>query len=254
MESIKLRFLVIVSIVVIVTMAISTFISVNIDREELKKDQTMNVALSVNGMKDVIAQGLWNFEEQIVESSVSASFENPNLSKVIVTNPDCELVYGLMRGLGGSIDQLAVAFDDPDLQITELVIDGSVVGELSVVVSDQLIIDRIRAKIIYSFIQALIIMGLVLGAIIIILQHMIFTPVYNITEAFKDIAAGDGDLSKRIDYKHRNEIGRLVHYFNEFIEKIHGSVNKVDQVATSLTSFAHTLENVNASSVSKVSA
>ena len=45
--------------------------------------------------------------------------------------------------------------------------------------------------------------------------------------SLKDIASGEGDLTKRITQSSEDEIGDLVHWFNQFMNKLHESINEV---------------------------
>jgi methyl-accepting chemotaxis protein len=45
--------------------------------------------------------------------------------------------------------------------------------------------------------------------------------------SLRDIAQGEGDLTKRIRQSSEDEIGSLVHWFNLFMEKLHTSINEV---------------------------
>jgi len=43
----------------------------------------------------------------------------------------------------------------------------------------------------------------------------------------RDISQGEGDLTKRVDIKARDEIGQVAHWFNEFVDKIEQVVSEV---------------------------
>ncbi|ABC32718.1 Methyl-accepting chemotaxis protein [Hahella chejuensis KCTC 2396] len=45
--------------------------------------------------------------------------------------------------------------------------------------------------------------------------------------SLQDIAQGEGDLTKRIPLSSRDEVGELVHWFNIFMDKLHGSINQI---------------------------
>lgn len=46
-------------------------------------------------------------------------------------------------------------------------------------------------------------------------------------DSLRDIAQGEGDLTKRIRQSSEDEIGSLVHWFNLFMDKLHTSINEV---------------------------
>ena len=73
------------------------------------------------------------------------------------------------------------------------------------------------ATILMTFI---ILLGYFIGKSIII-------PTHEASNLMKDIAQGDGDLTRVLDHKARDEISRLAHYFNEFTKKMRESLREV---------------------------
>jgi methyl-accepting chemotaxis protein len=52
-------------------------------------------------------------------------------------------------------------------------------------------------------------------------------PILAMVERLKDIAQGDGDLTRRIEVRSTDEVGQLAQWFNTFVEKIHGLVGQI---------------------------
>jgi methyl-accepting chemotaxis protein len=48
--------------------------------------------------------------------------------------------------------------------------------------------------------------------------------IKSITKSLREIAQGDGDLTKRIERKSNDELGDLVHWFNVFVEKLQKTI------------------------------
>lgn len=48
-----------------------------------------------------------------------------------------------------------------------------------------------------------------------------------VLDSLKDIASGEGDLTKRIQQTSQDEIGDVVYWFNMFMQKLHESINEV---------------------------
>ncbi|MBF8984588.1 methyl-accepting chemotaxis protein [Lutibacter sp. B2] len=84
--------------------------------------------------------------------------------------------------------------------------------------------------------------SVVLGfiSIVVILSILYFTatniikPIRKTIEMLKDIAQGEGDLTKRLDTDANDEIGELAQWFNLFIEKIQALVGQVKRNADAL--------------------
>lgn len=65
-----------------------------------------------------------------------------------------------------------------------------------------------------------VILILVIIALVIVVVYRSLEPLQNVENIIMDIASGDADLTKRINYKANNEIGRVVSGFNQFSEKL----------------------------------
>lgn len=97
--------------------------------------------------------------------------------------------------------------------------------------------------------QDALVVSLVLsvGAILIIIlisasSVLLITRNLNMMlDSLKDIASGEGDLTKRIEQTSQDEIGDLVYWFNLFMEKLHQSINEVVNSITPLANVSNDL-------------
>ena len=71
-------------------------------------------------------------------------------------------------------------------------------------------------------------------------------PMQDISQVMKDIAGGNGDLTRRLPVKSQDEMGELAGYFNEFVTKIQlmlqevsGTVNQLEVSSGKLLSITH---------------
>ena len=58
-------------------------------------------------------------------------------------------------------------------------------------------------------------------------SNSINTAVNSLLMSLKDIASGEGDLTQRISKSSNDEIGEVVDWFNQFIDKLHSSIGEV---------------------------
>jgi len=74
-------------------------------------------------------------------------------------------------------------------------------------------------------------------AIVLMMQFLLrylMKPMNRVSDAIKDIAQGEGDLTRRLVVESNDEFGELSRYFNAFIEKIHGSITQVKDTTIAL--------------------
>jgi len=67
----------------------------------------------------------------------------------------------------------------------------------------------------------------ILLILVVILKVLIISPINNLELISKDISSGRGDLTKRIEEKSNDEVGKTSHAFNKFIDKVQDMVMSV---------------------------
>ncbi len=68
-----------------------------------------------------------------------------------------------------------------------------------------------------------------------LVKRMVSSPLNNSLEMLKDIAEGEGDLTRRLDINTNDEVGSLSKWFNIFIEKLQGMFRSVKSNVVVLT-------------------
>jgi len=87
--------------------------------------------------------------------------------------------------------------------------------------------------------------GLVLGAVItLLISGLISRAVQQIVERVKDIAQGEGDLTRRLEITSQDELGELAKWFNKFLEKLQQTISKVGANTSGVASSSEELTAV----------
>jgi len=68
-------------------------------------------------------------------------------------------------------------------------------------------------------------------------------PVKEVVDSIRDIAQGEGDLTRRLPEGVKNEIGELSKWFNTFVVKLHGIISDVSSTSRQVASAANKLQN-----------
>ncbi|WP_343350285.1 methyl-accepting chemotaxis protein [Pseudomonas sediminis] len=114
---------------------------------------------------------------------------------------------------------------------TALNLDGIEAG-ISEVQED---IDQRIDTIITSIVVVAAILLLVFGVIGVWLGNAFLRPLQQIKANLDDIAAGEGDLTRRLPVTSDDELGQLAGSFNRFVEKVHGLVRQIVEMTGQLT-------------------
>ncbi|BCS52041.1 methyl-accepting chemotaxis protein [Geobacter sp. SVR] len=87
----------------------------------------------------------------------------------------------------------------------------------------------------------------ILGGAAVILGFMVMlgitTPLSRLLHMLKDIAEGEGDLTRRLEEGQKDELGELARWFNRFVDNIHGIVSQVSGNTLQVSAAAHQLNS-----------
>ncbi len=136
----------------------------------------------------------------------------------------------------------------PHLTVYDPIVDdkNNLIGILFLGISianiDKLTQANITGLIITSSIITLS-LALFIMLILLLIINMLFSPIKNLLSMLKDIAEGEGDLTKRIKANSLDELGQMSVYFNAFIEKIQRIIISITENANTVASSAATLSS-----------
>jgi methyl-accepting chemotaxis protein len=75
-----------------------------------------------------------------------------------------------------------------------------------------------------------------------LVSRTVIGPIKAVVDTIRDIAQGEGDLTRRLPVLGKNEIGELSEWFNTFIAKLHGIISQVSGSSMQLASSALELQ------------
>jgi methyl-accepting chemotaxis protein len=83
-------------------------------------------------------------------------------------------------------------------------------------------------------IAALLVIFMATGVGITLVAKKITGPIKDTSAVLRDIAEGEGDLTRRLEIQGKDEMGEMAHWFNVFIEKLQGIIADVAKNAAQL--------------------
>ncbi|CAI8883218.1 Methyl-accepting chemotaxis protein TlpQ [Pseudomonas jessenii] len=69
--------------------------------------------------------------------------------------------------------------------------------------------------------------GLVGALLMWLTASRITTPIRHVSAMLRDIASGEGDLTKRLNHPNKDELGEVAHWFNLFLDKLQPMISTV---------------------------
>lgn len=76
------------------------------------------------------------------------------------------------------------------------------------------------------------------------LSNTIVKPIEKTSAVLKDIAQGEGDLTKRLEIEKNDEIGTLAKWFNVFVEKLQKIIGELDTTSNTVNISSSSLEEI----------
>jgi len=83
-----------------------------------------------------------------------------------------------------------------------------------------------------------------MGALTMLFRRIVNKPLQDIENSVNAIASGDADLNRKLDVESDDELGRISHSFNKFMEKLKGIVTNLVAVSDGLREHAHQLKDM----------
>ena len=135
-----------------------------------------------------------------------------NMEKVAATSKEIEKQLGQMRG---EINQLS---------------------EKNMVAGYDFFRNRITTLLVILFVASA-----TLAVLTLTLSRSILRPITGMSTMLRDIAEGEGDLTKRLHVNSNDEISEACHLFNTFIEKLHGVIRQISGTSTQVAAASNQL-------------
>lgn len=89
--------------------------------------------------------------------------------------------------------------------------------------------------------------GLLIAALIVLytaINHVVVRPVVNMMNRLKEIATGDGDLTKMLKESSGDELGECAHWFNSFVAKLRAMILEIFDNAGELRKASNHMEQI----------
>ncbi len=170
-----------------------------------------------------------------------------NESGAVLTSPSVSInrkSYGVTEALKGLAEDAPL--DDSlkalkkQVQIFEfsvpIVMGERTIGTVTMGMSGYKMQRQVRDILIFIVAVNLISALLIGTALFLVSRRIVVNPIKKLTEILKDIAAGQGDLTKRVEISSNDEIGEMATHFNAFIDNVHDLIANIHQISEGTTS------------------
>ena len=160
---------------------------------------------------------------------VGTKMDNPKVLDLVLTKGETFMSTNVI--LGKAFETAYWPIKDPNGNIAGMFFVGKPLE----------VIEAAKAKVNMAILVVSIVLALIIICSSLVIVRGITRPLRNMTHMIKDIAEGEGDLTKRLVVDNKDEIGEMSGYFNQFVEKIQGIIGSIASDVQTLTSSASDL-------------
>lgn len=128
-----------------------------------------------------------------------------------------------------------------DCVLCHMVEEGKPLGAVSMQISLEHVneaADQFRNE---SILFAVLVSLPLLGFVYFFVQRFVTRPLLRLTQGMSEIAHGDGDLTRRLEFVRQDEVGGAARSFNHLLSVIAGLVQQVSASAVAVASQAHNM-------------
>lgn len=237
------------------------------DKASLQERHAINTKIS-GGLSGYF---VYNFDTDGLKNNLENLLALPDIVAIQIKDSEGNPFVALWKedGKVANGDTLgeAITLDEKNMFSEDIYYDNQIVGKVVLYYTDALLLEQVTSNdenIIKSvnsltaeiaeknraaMYTQIIVFGVVIIALLITismtLKFLVINRLKTITSGLKDIAEGEGDLTKRLTDKYGDEIGELCNWFNTFVLKIQTIITDVargaqnlDQASTKLASLS----------------
>jgi methyl-accepting chemotaxis protein len=233
------RFSCVTGITLVIISFLATFVSGEFERRSLLYDLEEQAVRLADLLAANVASSLFTFNRDNVDTLVSGFSSDRTIRFVEVRDTAGKIIAlkGSTEGAGKTI-----------MATRDVKYGNEPVGKIKLSLSTESVdeaLQRYWARLIVREGLGLLLLFLVITALV---RREVSRPLEQVENGLRDIAQGEGDLTRRIEDVSRNEIGMIAQSFNQFLDKlsliivkVRESTNAVSAAATQVSSSAQEL-------------
>jgi len=230
MDSMKWKFIVPVVASIIIILGLSGGFKYMRSSQNLKAELDKKVMSLFEIGSLAMIDPVWNIRKEVVQENADSLLKNEEIASIQVLDAEGNVLYGMEKK-----DKIYETQNLLPALKQDLKKDNQKIGTVVVRATNYFVKQKLFKDVISIFIE-ISIMVLMLGMIVLLISLKLSKPIINMAAVLKDIAEGEGDLTKTVPVASNDEIGEMAKYFNSFIEKLNGIVVNIKGYSKNIAS------------------
>ncbi len=229
-NSTKWKFIVPVVISILVILGISGCFKYVRSSQALQAELDRKVTALFDIASLALVDPIWNINKDVIKENAESLLKNQEIGAVEVLDGDGNTLYGRAKQEPMYAKQNLLPAKKQDLTK-----NNQKIGTVVVHATDYFVKQSLLRDVISIFIE-ITIMVVMLGMIVAFISGRLSRPIVQMAAILRDIAEGEGDLTKTIPVSGSDEIGEMALCLNRFIAKLNGIVLNIRTHSGSITS------------------
>ncbi len=230
MDSMKWKFIIPVVASILIIIGLSGGYNYIQDSQKLKAELNKKVTSLFEIGSLAMIDPIWNIRKEVIQENAEFLLKNEEIASIQVLDADGNALYNMEKKEKIYDKQYLMPALKQDLKK-----DNQKIGTVVVSATNYFVKQALFKGVVTTIVQILVSV-IILGMIVFFITQRISRPIINMASVLKDIAEGDGDLTKTIPVASNDEIGEMAKYFNSFIDKLNGIVLNIKGYSKSIAS------------------
>lgn len=221
-RSISGKLMLTVGLIVVIIAAVATGICYQFKERDAEQDLADRIAETDEVLEIVLRDPVFTYDNSQIDTILSSFIKQRHVYRMRVFDQRGKEL-GSKHQAGHAPAANALSSDSIKLKGE----DGSALGRVEVAYRHDFIVPIVRSEVLKLMSAVLFVLFGVLLALAVTVRRLVIRPVAHINLALRDIAAGGGDLTKRLDVTSADELGELAVSFNSFVENLQSLIRTV---------------------------
>ncbi|MCW7753087.1 methyl-accepting chemotaxis protein [Desulfobotulus sp. H1] len=215
-------------------------------RSSLQQGMAVDADLVVQRLLQALQEPLYNFDMAQAEALLRSEIPDNRLSAIGLSDPaNTRMIMVVVKdGAGKPAKTEKLPETNGYRQESPVKRSDDVLGHITVVMNLSHYEENLR-QILRNTVLTIVLLNILLLAVMALsLRIMVFMPLQSTIAAVRDIAEGEGDLTRRISEASGNELSLAARWINVFILQIHGIMSRIRDNGNSLADSAASLLSI----------
>lgn len=243
-RSLSTKFMAAIVVIILAVAAIVLFVNYHLVTSKMEATFKKDTAAQIELINSSLLEPVFAYDFQQIEA-ISKSLVNTTLITEIKITDHRGKELAFARDPEAGKDKS----EKVGQNAIEVVRGGELIGKYNILFSKANMEQVLNSQVTTNIIIVGLLMAIILVAVYVLTRKMIVSPVAHVSNSLGEIAAGGGDLTRRLPTDSGDEISELAHNFNLVMEQIASIIKNVVVVTGKVNINVHNMSSATENTV-----